>query len=243
MRRFYLSILIGVIAVLLAACSQQPVSSPTPQPAATSPLIALLPASTPSETTSGLLLLPTPQLVDSLEAAVQANSNIRSGPGALFAVIATFAQEQQVVVTRQAPGGNWFYVDNGDQSGWVNMHLVMLSGDANQLRPIDPADVLVIKGHIYTPNGSPAYGVGVSLLRKLSNDTPQVDVAYSNDAGEWYLFLPPTETGTWVVRPDSYGCDSNAVNTGCSLIGHFPEPQQMTLPLPAGTWIDFTLLP
>ena len=191
-----------------------------------------------------MLILPTARVVDSMQATIQAGTNVRVGPGMLFDIAGNYSSEQQVTITGQEPGGNWFYVDNpSGVSGWVNMYLITLSSD--QLTPVvkEPAGVLVIKGHIYTPNGNPAFGLGISLLKSDSGDSPQVDVAYSNLAGEWVLYLPSADTGKWTVRADSYGCDSNAVNSACNLIGHFPDPQEVTLPLPAETWIDFELLP
>lgn len=242
MRRLSVVFLMILFTLSLAACSGRAAPSPTAEPTAT---LAAPPAIVTSTPGSGslLVILPTARVVDSLDAVIQAGTNVRMGPGMLFDVTGTYSGEQQVKVTGQEPGGNWFYVENPQGlSGWANMHFLTLSDDQVELAVKEPSGELVIRGHIYTPNGNPANGLGVSLLEPDSPNSAQLDSAFSNQAGEWYLYLPLEMAGKWTVRADSYGCDSNAVNSDCNLIGHFPDPQDVTLPLPAGTWIDFTLL-
>lgn len=245
MRRISVFVQFALLALLLSACAALP--TPTPQPTATTnPILALLAASATSIPTPTLppnTPIPTPY--QPIQATITTdNLQLRQGPGLRFDPIGMYPQDQKVTVISQAPSGFWLQVQTADnQSGYMMTNYLTLDGYLFDVPVVQPDDVLTIKGHIYTPNGNPATKLGVTLLEANSDDVSQQDVGWTDDFGEWYVFLPAGLEGNWTVRVDSYNCRSNAVNTACNLIGHFPEPQTVTVPLAPDAWVDFQMLP
>lgn len=245
MRRIFVFAPIAFLLLLLSACGVLPTTTPQPT-ATTNPVLELLAASATSIPTATLAPnTPTPTPYQPIQATIQIdNLLLRQGPGMRFDRIGMYSTGEKVKVISQAPSGFWLQVQTPDnQSGYMMTNYLKLDGYLFDVPVIQPADVITIKGHIYTPNGNPATRLGVSLLEENSEDVNQQDVGWTDDFGEWYLFLPAGSDGNWVVRVDSYNCKSNAVNTACTLIGHFPEPQTVTVPLAPETWVDFQMLP
>ncbi len=243
MRRIFVFAQIALMVLLLAACAAQ--LTPTPQPTATTnPILAHLAASATSIPTP---TLPpnTPTPYQPIQATITTdNLLLRQGPGLRFDPIGMYPQDQKVTVISQAPSGFWLQVLTADnQSGYMMTNYLTLDGYLFDVPVVQPSGVLIIKGHIYTPNGNPATKLGVTLLEANSDDVSQQDVGWTDDFGEWYVFLPPGLEGNWTLRVDSYNCESNTVNTACNLIGHFPEPQTVAVPLAPDAWIDFQMLP
>jgi len=244
MRRIFVFAQIALMVLLLSACVALP--TPTPQPTATiNPVLALLAATETSVQTPTLPpIMPTPTPYQPIQATIQTdNLLLRQGPGMRFDYIGMYPQDQKITVISQAPSGFWLQVQTADnQSGYMMTNYLKLDGDLFDVPVVLPSGVLTIKGHIYTPNGNPATRLGVSLLKEGSTDVSQQDVGWTDDFGEWTLFLPQGSEGNWVVWVDSYNCKSNAVNTACNLIGNFPEPQTVTVPVAPDAWVDFQML-
>ena len=243
MRRISVFVQIAFLSLLLSACAALP--TPTPQPTATTnPILALL-AATATSIPTPTLPPNTPTPYQPIQATITTdNLLLRQGPGMRFDRIGMYSTGEKVKVISQAPSGFWLQVQTTDnQSGYMMTNYLKLDGYLFDVPVFQPAGVLTVKGHIYTPNGNPASQLGVSLLEANSDDVSQQDVGWTDAFGEWYVFLPAGLEGDWVVRVDSYNCRSNAVNTACNLIGHFPEPQTVTVPLSPETWVDFRMLP
>lgn len=248
MRRTALFLWTVLLLASLTACTtgSTPTSTAEIIPVNTSTQSAQLPtltAAVPAATTQASATLKTATAAPQ-HAALQTGVNLRNGPGMLFDIINAYNQNQSVLVLGQAPAGDWYQVQTPDnRTGWMRSAVLTLDGLAMDLPVIVPTDVLTIRGHVYTSSKNPASHIGVSLLEKDSNTSPQKDVGNTDAFGEWYIYLPTSLAGQWTLRVDSYSCESNTVNSACGLIGQFPPAQTVSLPLAEGTWIDFQLLP
>ncbi len=238
--------------LILTACAGQPSLSPTPTPPISTPMqfIGILPTSTtpqlPSPTPTGVPLPASTAVVyQIIRATIDIDAlNLRKGPGFLFAELDVYAKGQKVDVIAQEPDGDWLFVQTPDyKSGWMNAHYVIPEGSLANVPAIMPVGVLVIKGHVYTHNHQPASMIGVKIQPVGSSDTSLQDEANTNANGEWYAFLPATFEGNLTIVPDAYSPESSAANASGSLVGSFPPPQTITLPVSAATWIDFYLEP
>ena len=250
MRRLSVSIPAILLTLLLAACVGEPTVTPTVQPTATTlPFIALIATATATPLPEQTTAVPTPAPTVATYQITRATINIealylREGPGFLFDQYDVYPKGQKVDVIAQEPDGDWFFVQTADlNSGWMNKNYLDLEGSISNIPATMPLGVLVIKGHVYMPNHVPANKISVTIMPAGTNDTTRQDVANTNDRGEWYIFLPASFEGSWTIGPNGYSPESNATNGTGSLAGSFPEPQTITVPVSADTWIDFYMTP
>lgn len=203
-------------------------SPPTqsPQPTATD---------TPAPT-----LTPTP--FQPFEAVVNVEGLLlRSGPGFLHEAYWTYPQGEIVQVLGRAPGWGWVYVQTANNLlGWMKLELLDLKGDFYDAPEVTPEDAVIVKGHVYTPNGNPASHISLSLT-PVEGDVSNSDNATTDTLGQYYFFLPKGSRGTWTLAGNAYGCESNAVNDACELIGYFPPPLDIDVREASEFWFNLQI--
>ena len=248
MKNFRFLLVIGILLVGLAACSQ-PTPSLLPTPTSTySPLI-LMPTQAPTAQlpTATLPPMPTPTIAPytPIEAEVTVdNFLLREGPGRMFASVNMYDTGERVTLMAREPGNNWVLVQTRDfNSGWMNVDYLSFTGDVTPLPVMKVPNAQVLHGRVWNVNKTPATKIGVSIAR-VNNPSPALeDVTMTNSNGEWYLYLPLDFTGDWVIGTNSYSDKSNAVDSSGALIGLWPGAQAINLPLKADVSFEFAFLP
>ena len=237
-------------ALVLSACSL--VSTPTPAatismqpipPTATVSVPTMLPLGTAVPTLEPTIA-PSPTPYQPFEAVIMVdNLMLRSGPGFLLPSLGMYAEKGVVEVLGRAPGASWLYVRAADgKQGWMKLELLELKGDFYDAPEVEPSDFIIIRGHMYTPNGSPASHITLTLMPK-DGTTADADAATTDILGRFYFFLPEDSRGTWILEANAYGCESTAVNNACSLIGSFPPAQEITFTESPEVWYNLQILP
>jgi hypothetical protein len=244
-------LLTGLMLVfLLSGCTffAQPSPTPTFPPTVTVTIalppqteqvpVALLPTITPSATE---VILPTPITPLSAFAGVD-NLVLRSGPGMLFENLGVYEENSPITVIGRSQGNGWYLViTDGNASGWMKAELVILQGEAVDLPYITWPEVGMIKGHVRTPGGSPASGIGVSLA-PLGNDLgANIENALTDATGTFYLFFPENLNGEYQVGPNGFNCEGNQIIGKCELPYTFPPAQTITLPMDPSITLEFVI--
>jgi hypothetical protein len=169
---------------------------------------------------------------------------LRSGPGYLFETIRQYPENQTVALLGRAPGNNWFYVQTEDGfTGWLKMEGIELEGNYFDAPEVTPDHVVIVRGRVFGTNGSPASDLALQVQPKWDVNPSMQDVGRTDVTGRFYIYLPEGTSGDWVIAITAYGCESSAVDRNCSLIGKFPEPSLITLPVAADMEMEFHLLP
>ena len=241
------------LLAFLGGCSLS--ASPSPSPEVTQPdSVIVLPTSTeaaqPTATdtppTAEPTDPPTPEPYVPFEAVTWVdNLQLREGPGFLLNSVGMYSQGTVVKVLGRAPGASWLYVETPEKHyGWMKLELLDLQGNSMYDAPETiPGGFVIVKGHLYTPNGAPASDITLSLQPATSETPADADAATTDVLGQFYFFLPSSSKGDWILAPNAYGCESNAVNSVCSLIGTFPAPLTITLDPEADLWYNLQILP
>lgn len=231
----------------LTACSailpQKPTETPVlPEVVTTEP--AFLTA-TPLPPTSTPTITPSPSPYQPFEAVIQVdNLQLREGPGFLLDSLGMYPQDDKVSVLGRAPGWSWLYVRTSDgKQGWMKLELLKLEGNYYDVPEVEPDGFVIVKGHVYTQNGNPASHITVTLLPDGEMTPGGTDAATTDILGRYYFFLPPGTQGNWSLQAMAYGCESNAVNQACSLLGTFPEPLDIIISDGPQVWYNLQLLP
>jgi hypothetical protein len=172
------------------------------------------------------------------------NYLLRTGPGRLFERIEMYASGYPVQIVAREAGNNWVLVITSDhRGGWMNIVGLQYEGDIVTLPIITITGAVILHGHVWNVDKSPADIIGVSL-RPENNDNPNYqEHVMTGPDGAWYAYLPPNTSGYWVVGPDSYGCPKDVPTGQCSLTGTFPPPQTIGVPQLADVNIEFNILP
>ncbi|MEO1287948.1 MAG: SH3 domain-containing protein [Chloroflexota bacterium] len=89
---------------------------------------------TQATTTTGV---PVPQVSGNRVVINTGNLNVRSGPNATFASIATVAGGTELAVIGRATDGVWYFVEGTFGQGWVNSEFVLFRGDFGTVPVID----------------------------------------------------------------------------------------------------------
>lgn len=234
MKRNALNLITLMVIVLLAGCSliAPAKSSPTstfPPPLTTEPA---LPTFTTIPATATLAPTPSPTPYQPFEALTLVSYlNLRSGPGFLVDSLGMYDEGIKVSVLGHAPGASWLYVRTPDEKqGWMKLELLNLQGHSMYDTPeVIPDGFVVVKGHLYMPNGNPVSHVTMSLKPVEEENDPREDAATTDTLGRFYFFLPPGTRGNWILSAGGYGCESSAVDSSCSLLGTFPIQQTLTI--------------
>jgi uncharacterized protein YgiM (DUF1202 family) len=106
-------------ATATAVAAQSPTVTPAPPTMAT-PIASASPSPTPTltPTAAGTALLPTATLIPAGPAVVvQANANLRGGPGTAYPIIGAARPGQRLPVKGQAAG--WWQLRLDERTGWI----------------------------------------------------------------------------------------------------------------------------
>ena len=238
----HLNIILPVILLLLvSACNRQEPITPT---SIYPPLITTEPMP-PSETPRPTVSLPTAPPTAAVTATPFGGMRaevmvddlfLRAGPGFLHEAYWTYPAGTIVEAWGRAPGWSWVYVttDNNLQ-GWMKLELLTLSGDFYDLPETIPDGFVIVKGHVYAADGSPASHITLTLIPP-GGDVADEDAATTDNEGRFYFFLPEGASGLWTLEANAYGCESSAVDANCSLVGTFPPAQELDVRESAEVW-------
>lgn len=214
-------------------CTYPPPITTEPSPPTETPLPTATQTPAPS---------PTPTPYKPFEAVVTVDDLfLRSGPGFLHEAYWTYPEGEVVEVLGRAPGWSWVYVQtSNDLLGWMKLELLDLKENIYNAPEVIPDGFVVVKGHVYTPNGNPASHITLSLTPS-DGDPADEDAATTDILGQFYFFLPKDSRGVWTLEAGAYGCDSNAVNSACSLIGVFPPARDVDVKGSSEIWINLQM--
>lgn len=251
MKRIMTILAIIVILGLNAGCAGKTPAAPTstyPPPINIEPMP---PTETPRPTVSLPTAPPTAtaaptQVIFSPVSAIIVFDNylLRSGPGRNFARLGIYAEGDTVLVTARALGKDWVYVQASDfYSGWMNTVGLESAGDFGNLPVMNAPDAILIKGHVWNKDGSPAPNIGVAFQPLNNPDPDLMDNVMTGADGAWYAYLPAGTRGEWVIGPNAYSCPPDVPSGECTLAGTFPPAQTITLPEAQDVWIEFNILP
>lgn len=215
-------------------------TEPMPPTETLRPTVSLPTASLPTVAPTAAV---TPTPFTGMEAEVTVdNLFLRSGPGFLLPALEMYDTGETVEAWGRAPGWSWVYVKtDNDLHGWMKLELVKLVGDFYDLPEVIPDGFVIVKGHVYTPDGSPASHITLTITPPGGNTADQ-DAATTDALGQFYFFLPEDAGGDWTLEANAYGCESNAVDAGCALIGTFPPAQQVDVRESAEVWYNLQLV-
>lgn len=243
-----LGFLTGLLLLsLLSACEKtmEPAfpTSTYPPPLTTEPYP---PTPTPTSTRTPLLTatpLPSPTPYKPFTADVTIDSLfLRSGPGFLHSPLAQYPTGETVEVLGRTPGWSWLYVGTKDgQQGYMKVELLDLAGSFYDAPEVIPDGFLIIKGHLYTPNGNPASYITLALIPP-EGAAADADAATTDILGRFFFFLPEDSRGIWTLEAGAYGCDSSAVNASCSLIGILPPAREINVKESAEIWYNLQMV-
>jgi hypothetical protein len=241
----------SLILMFASGCSVFSQESPTPTFPPTLTSTAALPTVTempPTQELPTITPLPTEVVLPTAIAPMPAVAGVdvlilRSGPGMLFDLITTYKVDTALSVLGKAPGDGWFLVMTPDhRSGWMKADLVTLQGKAEDLPYISPVDVDVLKGHVKTPDGKPASGIGVSLAPANKDLAAGPDSTLSDATGTFYLYIPKDTTGEFILGPNGYNCKGNLIVGKCELPYNMPGAISFSLPADLSITFEFVLV-
>lgn len=247
MKRSMILLPILLLLSLSAGCGSKSTALPTstyPPPITTEPMP---PTATLRPTVSLPTAPPTAAVTATPFAGMQAevtvdNLFLRSGPGFLLPAWEMFDTGETVEAWGRAPGWSWVYVKSDDDlNGWMKLELVKLAGDFYDLPEVTPDGFVIVKGHVFTPNGSPASHITLTLTPP-GGEAADEDAATTDNEGRFYFFLPEDSRGSWTLVANAYGCESSAVDASCSLIGSFPPAQQIDVSASAEVWHNLQII-
>jgi hypothetical protein len=187
-----------------------------------------IPSATPTEEAFGEVYLYT-----SVE-----NVNLRVQPGMLFQVSRVLAQNTSLRLLGIAPGGEWFYVRTDEAvSGWVNVNVVKGGYDGPPPPIVEPTGVILVTGRVLNSQGEPVSGIGFAITQGARRTDASTD-----EAGQFYAYLPSTMNGTWQVGYVSIACTSNLMDSGCNCINNICgklNPESVSIVLPQNGTLNF----
>lgn len=246
MKRILIALTLTTTLVLTAGCGRlapTTVTSTYPAPITTEPLpptatlrptVSLPTVSLPTAPPTAAV---TPAPFNGMKAEVTVdNLFLRAGPGFLLPALEMYDEGEPVEAWGRAPGWSWVYVKTDDDlHGWMKLELLKLEGDFYDLPEVIPDGFIIVRGHVYTPDGSPASHITLTLTPPGAGAADE-DAATTDDQGRFYFFLPEDASGTWALAAGAYGCESSAVDASCSLVGSFPPAQQVDVRASAEVW-------
>lgn len=169
------------------------------------------------------------------------NLLLRSGPGFLHEAYWTYPQGEIVEVLGRAPGWSWVYVHTSNNLlGWMKLEMLDADTSFYHAPEVIPDGFVIVKGHVYTPNGNPASHITLSLMPKDGEPTDS-DAATTDALGQFYFFLPEGSRGTWILAANAYGCESNTVTSACNLIGQFPAALEIDVQSASEVWYNLQM--
>ena len=166
------------------------------------------------------------------------NVNLRTNPGLLFSVSRVLPQNTRLRLLGQAPGGEWLNVRNDEGiEGWVSMNVVSMAYDGPPPPVIEPSNVYVVTGKVYTEASTPISGIGFAIFQGERRTDASTD-----ENGQFYAYLPRSLSGTWQVGYVSVSCTSNTMDSNCNCINNLcgsANPESVLIDLPQVSELNF----
>jgi len=236
------SLILILMILLVSGCAKSTptaIPSATPLAAAAQGVFPTIPPATPTSSAS-----PTPFTSFTVKPVVD-TLKVRMNPGYMFDALRLVNKEDTLTVLGTAPGHEWVHIKTADGlEGWVFGLLLESSVDLNQIPVHEPKDVQVVKGRVTDANGTPIRGV--TFAAGPGEQTSESgNVASSDSNGEFYFFIPGTESGTWNVTYTAIACESDVwSDSSCSTYkaaytGNL-DPATASVSLPQSSPLAFT---
>jgi len=166
------------------------------------------------------------------------NVNLRTNPGLLFTVSRVMPQNTKLRLLGQAPGGEWLNIMNEEGIvGWVGANVVLMAYDGPPPPVIEPIDVYLVTGSVFTEAGTPVSGVGFAIVQGVRRTDASTD-----ENGQFHAYLPATLSGVWQVGYVSIACTSNTMDENCNCINDIcgsPDPASVLVELPQKNELNF----
>jgi uncharacterized protein YraI len=224
--------LIFTAAALTAESGDLTPSTSTPLPEPTENLPAL--------TNTPAYLIQVPVTLNGL--------NLRGGPGLLYPSLGTFAEGTPVLTLGMVPDGSWIKVraplsGGGSVDGWMFAEFLDLSA-LNTALPVEdiPANN-TIRGSVTDLGGNPIRSVRVAAFIQTDSGE-QRDEATTNQAGEFFIYLPTDPAESARLEIVAVNCSSNISEIlpggSCLVADYFPVNWRQTIALPQQEPISFT---
>jgi hypothetical protein len=169
---------------------------------------------------------------------------LSKGPGYLYDVYGAVPAGQKVSVLGKTPGDNWLKITTeAGLTGWMQVQGISMEAQLIDIPYVIPTDGIVLQGTVYASWGNPASFVQVFILPVGATDTKMQDVTTSNYMGKWYFYIPAGVSGDFSVWINGYSCNSNIATTMCRMLGNYPPPITISLPLNLDESINIEMLP
>jgi len=166
------------------------------------------------------------------------NVNLRTNPGMLFTVSRVMPQDTRLRLLGQTPGGEWLQVMNEEGiEGWVSLNVVLMAYDGPPPPIVEPTNVYLVTGSVFTKAGTPVSGVGFAIVQGDRRTDASTD-----ENGQFHAYLPMTLSGVWQVGYVSIACTSNTMDVNCNCINSIcgsPDPVSMLVELPQVVELNF----
>ena len=232
--------LLFVLILLLAACAPQ---AATPSAADIQTAIAQTQQAQPSPTTE--LALPQPTATEQ-SAELQETSipptqtvvsagpftgrvraaflNLRKGPSTLHEVAAAYEIGQELLAVARVPENDWIQVEigegDGKLTGWMSTEFLDIDGVPESLPIAQFSEILQLRGRIEIKDGGAVNAIGIAVISRSGQNDLRTDT-YSNQQGEWVVYLPGNLLGTLDVQIVGEGCESVIMANGCERGNYF----------------------
>jgi len=207
----------GYAAMTQTAMPTATVNTPTPRATVTP-----LPTSTPPFTPT---VIKTPTATPLPVAVLNANANLRSGPGVVYAVIVSLTSGTKVTVLEKDPDSTWFRVkvDSTGQTGWVSISVVNYNFDIASIaiaEVIPPTPTYAPVGPANTPTTVPG---------QPTNTPTSVSQSHDNDAHVFVTNYIPGPLTIEIHRPSPFYDKAFVIKSGDTL----------EIDLPSGTYFYY----
>jgi SH3-like domain-containing protein len=149
------------------------------------------------------------------------NLNLRAGPSTTYAILGSYPEDTDVIVTARVLGSEWVRVLMPDEkTGWMSAELLGLGEDAAFLPLEEVTESIVVSGRVIDSDARPIGGVTVAVLQRLAETTLRAD-AVTDAEGYWYAYIPKESAGIWEVQVIGADCASWINDEACNISGHF----------------------
>ena len=205
-------------------------ATPTPVPADLTPTVQ--PSDTP-------LPLPTATAFVPFKAiAIVDYVNVRANPGLLFAVNMNVPKNTVFSVLGKTSGNDWINVQTpSNTNGWVYAKLLKGEQDLSSAPVIKPDHVQLITGRVADEKGNLISGINFAVFQ----GTVRNEVVTGPD-GTFYIYMPPTSSGDWVVSYTGIDCSSNLMDAKCNCkaaVCGAVNPPNVHIQVPESKPLDF----
>lgn len=169
---------------------------------------------------------------------------LRKGPGRFFETVGLYTKDNTLNIIGQEATGTWVLVQTGDyRSGWMLAEFLTINGSLQSVPIFKVSNAQILHGHVYVSGQNPATFVEVAVKPVDPPDSP-TDYTFTNEEGEWTLYLPMDANGDWDIGPNGALCAKSNIVTptvdGCS-INSLMSARRLTLPLERDLSIEFDL--